>query len=199
MRKFLLTLIMLVAIAGGGYLYGYNSLHSKEETVFQSWGDVEATLQRRADLIPNLVATVQGYAAHERETLDSLTKARTTAMAIQMKPGDLSNAQAMEKFTAAQGEIGMALSRTMISVEAYPDLKASENFSQLQHQLEGTENRINVARQRYNDAVRTFNAALRRLPEKWFNERYFQLEPKEYFKATAATQDVPQVSFPSGQ
>lgn len=199
MRSFLFVLIALVALVGAGFIYGYNSLSTKEEAVFQAWSDIEATLQRRADLIPNLVSTVQGYASHERDTLESLTKARTNAMSMQMRPTDLSNAQAMEQFSAAQSEIGVALSRAMITVEAYPDLKASENFSQLQHQLEGTENRINVARQRYNDAVRTFNSALRRLPEKWFNERFLHLESKEYFKATAASQEVPQVSFPSGQ
>ena len=153
MRGILSTLIIVAVIAGVGFFYGYNSLNSKEEGVFQAWADVESTLQRRADLIPNLVESVKGYAAHEKELIEFLGRARASAMSVQMKPGDLSNVQAMEQFAAAQGEVGVALSRAMITVENYPDLKASQNFLQLQHQLEGTENRINVARQRYNDAV----------------------------------------------
>lgn len=199
MRGILSTLIIVAVIAGVGFFYGYNSLNSKEEGVFQAWADVESTLQRRADLIPNLVESVKGYAAHEKELIEFLGRARASAMSVQMKPGDLSNAQAMEQFAAAQGEVGVALGRAMITVENYPDLKASQNFLQLQHQLEGTENRINVARQRYNDAVRTFNTALRRYPEKWFNENYFQLEHKEYFKAATSAKEVPKVSFTSEQ
>lgn len=174
---------------------GYNSLQTKEETVFKAWGDIEATLQRRADLIPNLVATVKGYAQHEQETLQKVIEARAKATSIQLSPADLSNPAAMQQLQAAQGELSSALSRLMVVVERYPDLKANQSFLDLQNQLEGTENRINVARQRYNEAVEMFNGSIRKFPESLTNKILLHLEKKEYFKAEETAKAVPKVTF----
>ncbi|MBW6521188.1 MAG: LemA family protein [Desulfoarculaceae bacterium] len=174
---------------------GYNSLQTKEETVFKAWSDIESTLQRRADLIPNLVATVKGYAQHEQETLQQVIEARSRATSIQLSPADLSNPAAMEQLQAAQGELSSALSRLMVVVERYPELKANQGFLDLQNQLEGTENRINVARQRYNEAVEIFNGSIRRLPESLTNKFLLHLEKKEYFKAEEGAKTAPKVTF----
>lgn len=167
----------------------------KEETVFKAWADVESTLQRRADLIPNLVATVKGYASHEQETLEAVINARSKATSVQISPADLSDPAAMQQLTAAQGGLTSALSKLMLVVERYPDLKANQNFLDLQNQLEGTENRINVARQRYNAAVELFNGSIRKFPESLTNNFILKLERKEYYKADEAAQTVPQVNF----
>lgn len=174
---------------------GYNSLQLKEETVFKAWSDIESTLQRRADLIPNLVATVKGYAAHEQETLQQVVEARSKATSIQLSPADLSNPATMQQLQAAQGELSSALSRLMVVVERYPDLKANQGFLDLQNQLEGTENRINVARQRYNETVEMFNGSIRRFPESLTNKFLLHLEKKEYFKADEAAKVAPKVTF----
>ena len=174
---------------------GYNSLQMKEEQVFKAWADVEATLQRRADLIPNLVATVEGYASHERETLEAVVNARAKATSVQLKPDDLANQAAMQQLAAAQGGLSSALSRLMVVVERYPDLKANQNFLDLQNQLEGTENRINVARQRYNAAVEDFNGSIRRFPQSFTNSLLLRLDRKEYYQADTAAQAAPQVKF----
>lgn len=174
---------------------GYNSLQIQEEQVFKAWADVEATLQRRADLIPNLVATVKGYAAHEKETLEAVINARSKATSVQLAPADLSNPAAMQQLATAQGGLTSALSRLMLVVERYPDLKANQNFLDLQNQLEGTENRINVARQRYNGAVEGFNAAIRTFPQSLTNNFILKLDRKEYYKADEAAKTVPQVNF----
>ncbi len=174
---------------------GYNSLQLKEETVFKAWSDIESTLQRRADLIPNLVATVKGYAEHEQETLQQVIEARSKATSIQLSPADLSNPAAMQQLQAAQGELSSALSRLMVVVERYPDLKANQGFLDLQNQLEGTENRINVARQRYNETVEMFNGSIRRFPESLTNKFLLHLEKKEYFKADEAAKVAPKVTF----
>jgi LemA protein len=174
---------------------GYNSLQMKEEQVFKAWADVEATLQRRADLIPNLVATVQGYAAHERETLEAVINARAKATSVQLSPEDLSSQAAMQQLATAQGGLTSALSKLMLVVERYPDLKANQNFLDLQNQLEGTENRINVARQRYNGAVEDFNGSIRRFPQSLTNSLLLKLDRKEYYKADEGAQAAPQVNF----
>ena len=174
---------------------GYNSLQTKEETVFKAWGDIEATLQRRADLIPNLVATVKGYAQHEQETLQKVVEARAKATSVQLSPADLSNPAAMQQFRTSQGELSSALSRLMVVVEKYPDLKANQNFLDLQNQLEGTENRINVARQRYNEAAELFNGSIRKFPESLTNKFLLHLAKKEYFKADEAAKAAPKVTF----
>lgn len=186
-------LLLLVPLLFTGC--GYNSLQIKEEQVFKAWADVEATLQRRADLIPNLVATVKGYAAHEKETLEAVVNARAKATSVQLTPGDLSNQAAMQQLAAAQGGLTSALSKLMVVVERYPDLKANQNFMDLQNQLEGTENRINVARQRYNAAVEDFNGSIRRFPQSLTNSLLLKLDRKEYFKADETAQAVPQVNF----
>ena len=174
---------------------GYNSLQMKEEQVFKAWADVEATLQRRADLIPNLVATVQGYAAQEKETLEAVINARAKATSVQLSPEDLSSQAAMQQLATAQGGLTSALSKLMLVVERYPDLKANQNFLDLQNQLEGTENRINVARQRYNGAVEDFNGSIRRFPQSLTNSLLLKLDRKEYYKADEGAQAAPQVNF----
>ncbi|MBM9604553.1 LemA family protein [Desulfopila inferna] len=191
-RRILLFILLPLFLLSG---CGYNSLQLKEERVLQAWADIEATLQRRADLIPNIVETVKGYAAHERETLEAVVNARAKATSVNLSPGDLSDAQAMNRLQEAQGGLSSALSRLMVVVERYPDLKANQNFLDLQNQLEGTENRINVARQRYNQAVGEFNAAIRKFPYNLTNNFLLHLDRKEYFEAEEGARQVPQVSF----
>ena len=188
-----MTLLFFTLFLLGGC--GYNSLQVQEEGVSKAWADVEATLQRRADLVPNLVETVKGYAQHEADTLEAVVNARSKATSIQLSPDDLSNPAAMNKFQEAQGNLTSALSRLMLVVERYPDLKANQNFLDLQNQLEGTENRINVARQRYNQAVETFNSSIRKFPASLTNSLLLHLERKEYFKADAEAKAVPKVKF----
>ncbi|MDY6830305.1 MAG: LemA family protein [Thermodesulfobacteriota bacterium] len=192
--RFSLIFIILVSVSALSGC-GYNTMQQYEEAVFKSWGDVEASLQRRADLIPNLVETVKGYASHEQETLEAVIEARSKATSVTLSPGDLSNAAAMQRLQAAQGELSSALSRLMVVVERYPDLKANMNFMDLQNQLEGTENRINVARQRYNEAVATFNYAIRKFPNNLTNSLLLHLERKEYFKADEGATAVPKIDF----
>lgn len=188
----LLTLVMTLTLVSG---CGYNSLQSKEEGVFKAWGDIESSLQRRADLIPNLVETVKGYAKHEKETLEAVINARAKATSVQITAKDLSNPAAMQQLQESQGGLNSALARLMVVAEQYPDLKANQNFLDLQTQLEGTENRINVARQRYNQAVETFNAAIRKFPESLTNKFLLHLERKEYFKAEPQAKEAPKVKF----
>jgi len=194
MKSFITTLLLLT-LSTLLSSCGYNSLQVKEETVFKAWADIESTMQRRADLIPNLVETVKGYAKHERETLEEVIKARAQATSVQVSAADLSNPQAMQQFQAAQTGLTSALSKLMLVVERYPDLKANENFLNLQSQLEGTENRINVARQRYNKAVSDFNGSIRKFPANLTNNFLLHLEKKEYFKADERAKTVPKVSF----
>ncbi len=193
MRKLKILILILAAAALTGC--GYNSMQRNEETVYRAWGDLESQLQRRADLIPNLVQVVKGYAAHEQETLQAVIEARAKATSVQLTPEMLSDPNALGKFQAAQGTLTSALSRLMVVVERYPDLKANQNFLDLQHQLEGTENRISVARQRYNQAVERFNFSIRRFPNSLTNNIMLNLERKEYYKADEASQEVPKVEF----
>jgi LemA protein len=174
---------------------GYNTMQQQEEKVFKAWGDIEATLQRRADLIPNLVETVKGYAAHERETLEAVINARAKATGIKLSADDLSDPAALQKLQQAQGQLSSALSRLLVVAEQYPDLKANENFKDLQNQLEGTENRINVARQRYNQTVEEFNGSIRSFPNSLTNSLLLHLKRKEYIKADEAAQAAPKVKF----
>ena len=195
MKKILtrLAVVLVAAMAATGC--GYNAMQQQEEEVFKAWGDRESALQRRADLIPNLVQVVKGYAKHERETLTAVIEARAKATSVQINAKDLGNMQAVQKFQQAQGEISSALGRLMVVVERYPDLKANENFRDLMHQLEGTENRINVARVRYNEAVKTFNYSIRSFPNSLTNGILLHLEKKEYFKADEAARKAPEVKF----
>ena len=188
----LITAVMTLTLVTG---CGYNALQTKEEAVFKAWADIESSLQRRADLIPNLVETVKGYATHEKDTLEAVITARSKATSVQIAPKDLSNPAAMQQLQEAQGGLSSALSRLMVVVEQYPDLKANQNFLDLQSQLEGTENRINVARQRYNQTVEAFNGAIRAFPESLTNKLLLHLERKEYFKAEPQAKEVPKVKF----
>ena len=187
-------LVTAVAIVAAALFFAYNGLLGKEEAVFAAWANVESTVQRRADLIPNLVSTVKGYAQHEQETLNQVVEARAKATRP-IDPKDLSNPAAMQQFQDSQAALGSALSRLIAISENYPDLKANQNFLDLQNQLEGTENRINVARERYNGAVEVFNGSIRRFPESLTNKFLLHLERKEYFKAAPQAQAAPQVKF----
>ena len=190
-HRIIVLMILLFSLAG----CGYNEIQRNEEAVIAAWGDVEATYQRRADLIPNLVETVKAYASHEKETLQAVTDARARVGQIKISPENLGDAAAVEKYVAAQGQMSSALSRLLVVAENYPDLKASQNFRDLQHQLEGTENRINVARQRYNDSVRIFNSSIRTFPNYLTNKLLLHLERKEPFKAEAGAAQAPKVTF----
>ena len=174
---------------------GYNTMQQNEEAVNRAWGDLESQLQRRADLVPNLVATVKGAANFEKETLQAVIEARAKATSIQLTPEMLSDPDAMSKFQSAQGELSSSLSRLLVAVERYPELKATQNFRDLQVQLEGTENRISVARQRYNEAVQVFNSSIRVFPNSLTNSLVLKLKPKAHFKADEAARAVPKVSF----
>jgi LemA protein len=188
-----LTLILVVLLFISGC--GYNTIQTNEEAVKATWGDVEAAYQRRNDLIPNLVEVVKAYAKHEKETLTAVTEARAKVGSIQMNKELLENPEAFSQFQAAQGAMSSALSRLMVVVERYPDLKANQNFQDLQHQLEGTENRINVARVRYNKAVQIFNGSIRTFPNNLTNKILLGLKLKEPFKAEAGAEKAPQVKF----
>jgi len=174
---------------------GYNSMQQKEENVFKEWGNLEAQLQRRSDLIPNLVATVKGSAKHESETLQAVIEARAKATSTTLSVNNLGDAASMQQFQAAQNSLSSSLSKLMVVVEKYPDLKANQSFIDLQHQLEGTENRITVARKRYNDSVSTFNFSIRKFPNSLTNNMMLNLERKEYFKADEGAKDSPKVEF----
>jgi LemA protein len=192
-KKLWMILGALVILSASGC--GYNTMQTNEEAVKAAWGDVEATYQRRNDLIPNLVEVVKGYASHEKETLTAVTEARAKVGTIQMSKDMLDDPQALARFQSAQGEMTSALSKLMVVVEKYPDLKANQNFQDLQHQLEGTENRINVARTRYNKAVEVFNSSIRIFPNSLTNSLLLHLKLKEPFKAEPGAEKAPQVKF----
>jgi LemA protein len=174
---------------------GYNTMQGQEEAVFAAWGDVEAAYQRRADLIPNLVEVVKGYAKHEAETLKAVTEARAKVGSVQVSKDLVNNPKSLEMFQQAQNQLSSALSRLMVVVEKYPDLKANQNFLDLQNQLEGTENRINVARVRYNKAVQEFNTSIRSFPNSLTNSLLLHLTRKEPFKADEGAKISPKVKF----
>lgn len=188
MMPFILLLMLLSSC-------GYNTMQANEEAVTAAWGNVESSYQRRADLIPNLVEVVKGYAKHEADTLKAVTEARAKVGSMQVSKDVLNNPQSMNKFQQAQGELSGALSRLMVVVEKYPDLKANQNFLDLQKQLEGTENRINVARERYNQAVQVFNTSIRTFPNSLTNSMMLHLQRKEPFKAEEGAKVAPKVKF----
>jgi len=190
-----LFLLLLTVMLSGVYGCGYNTMQANEEAVKAAWGDVESAYQRRNDLIPNLVEVVKGYAKHEKETLQAVTEARAKVGSIQMSKALLDDPKAFTQFQEAQGAMSSALSRLMVVVEQYPDLKANQNFLDLQHQLEGTENRINVARSRYNKTVETFNTSIRIFPNSITNSMLLHLKLKEPFKAEAGAEKAPKVEF----
>lgn len=187
-----ILLVILIVIAGYGCT-SYNSLVQKEETVRSAWSNVETQYQRRADLIPNLVNTVKGYAAHESQTLTAVTEARAGATSVTLSIDELTP-ERMAQFQQAQSQLQSALGRLLAVAENYPDLKANRNFEELQAQLEGTENRITVARQDYNRVAQAYNTAVRTFPMNLV-AGMFGFGQKPYFDAAPGTETAPVVSF----
>ncbi|OJV20665.1 MAG: LemA family protein [Bacteroidetes bacterium 41-46] len=197
--KFSKGLITLLVVLGAVLLVflwaknAFNSMVTKEEGVTSAWAQVENVYQRRADLIPNLVATVKGYAAHEQETLEGVVNARAKATQTTIDPTNLTE-ESLKQFQAAQGELGSALQRLMVVVERYPDLKANQSFLELQAQLEGTENRITVERQKFNETARAYNTYIRQFPKNILSG-IFGFERKAYFEAVQGAEEAPKVEF----
>lgn len=188
--------LIVVAILVISFVSMYNGLVGLDESVNEKWAQVQNVYQRRLDLVPNLVNTVKGYAKHERETLESVVQARAAAtkMTPEALQGALNDPQVMQNFQAAQGALGSALSKLLLVVERYPDLKASQNFLALQSQLEGTENRIAVERKRFNEEVRNYNVKVRRFPTKMIAS-LFGFEKKVMFEAEEGAETAPEVGF----
>jgi len=172
----------------------YNDIVAREQAVNAQWAKVESSYQRRADLVPNLVNTVKGYAAHEKETLEAVTASRAQVGSVQASPDILNKPAEFEKFQQAQASFSNALSRLLVVVERYPDLKANQNFMDLQSQLEGTENRINVERNRFNDAAQSYNVRIKQFPAVIF-ARMFGFQEKQYFRAATGSDRAPTVDF----
>ena len=196
MKKGTITLLVigvLILIIVGGTLTTYNGLIAKDEAVATAWGNIQSQYQRRADLIPNLVSTVKGYAKHESETLENVLAARAKATQVTINSDNLTP-EKLKQYQAAQGELSQALGRLMAVSENYPNLKANENFSELQAQLEGTENRINESRQIYNSAVQTYNVSVRRFPAN-IVAGMFGFDKKNQFEAEAGAEKAPKVEF----
>lgn len=185
--------VALVVIVIMWAVGAYNGMVTLDEGVQGKWADVETQYQRRADLIPNLVSTVKGYAAHESETLESVVKARSEASSVKVDPENLTPEQLTE-YQKAQSGVSSALGRLMVVVEKYPDLKANQNFMELQSQLEGTENRINVARRDFNEAAKNYNTVIRSFPKNIF-AGMFGFEKKAYFEAEKGAETAPKVEF----
>ena len=187
------TAILTIAAALTLSSCNYNGMVEREEAVSQAWSNVENQYQRRADLIPNLVATVKGYAAHEQETLQAVTAARANATALSIDPST-STPEQVAAWMKAQNEVGSALGRLIAISESYPDLKASQNFLELQTQLEGTENRISTERRKYNEEVRGYNASIRRFPTNLI-AGHFGFDKMTMFEAQEGAEVVPVVEF----
>lgn len=196
MKKGLTVLIIVAAILLGGFLWVknvYNQMVVSDESVQAAWAQVENVYQRRADLIPNLVETVKGYAAHESATLENVVAARAKATQVTVDPSDLTP-EALAQFNQAQGELSAALGRLLLIKESYPELKANQNFLELQAQLEGTENRIATERMKYNEAAKYFNTGIRQFPDN-IVASIFGFEKKGYFEAQAGAETAPKVEF----
>ena len=193
MKKSTIIIIAVAALVAVWGISSYNGLVSMDEGVQNKWADVETQYQRRADLIPNLVNTVKGYAAHESETLQAVVEARAKATSMNIDPSNMS-AEQIANFQKAQDGVSSALSRLLVTVEKYPDLKANENFKELQVQLEGTENRISVARRDYNESARKYNTTLRSFPKNIL-AGMFGFEKKAYFEAQEGSEQAPTVQF----
>lgn len=187
----LIVIVAVILIFGVWMVAKYNGLVKMEEGVKSQWSNVENVYQRRMDLIPNLVNTVKGYAAHEKEALQSVVEARAKATQLQINPSD---AASMQKFEATQNELSSSLSRLMMVVERYPDLKANQNFLELQAQLEGTENRISTERRKFNEKAQNYNTYRRRFPNNII-AGMFNFEEKTYFKAQDQASTAPKVEF----
>ena len=191
-RRFgLLAPVAALSLAG----CGLNSVPTAEENVNAKWGDLQADYQRRSDLIPNLVATVKGYAQQEKSVLTEVTEARANAGRVQLNASDLSDPAKVQAFNEAQGRLTQAIIPLQRLQEAYPDLKSNANFLALQDQLEGTENRINASRRDYNEAVQSYNTRIRTFPDAIGAKVFYGAKPKVPFAATAAAQEAPSVNF----
>lgn len=189
-----IAIIVVLLFAGYSWVKGtYNTMVTQDEGVKTAWSQVENQYQRRMDLIPNLVNTVKGYATHEKETLEGVVSARAEATKTTIDPSNL-NEESMKKFQAAQGELSSALSHLMLVIERYPDLKANQNFSELQAQLEGTENRISVERKRFNETAQSYNTYIRSFPTNIL-AGMFGFQPKAYFSAESGAEKAPKVEF----
>ena len=187
----ILPLVAAALLAG----CGFQSIPQSENAVAAAWGEVENQYQRRADLVPNLVETVKGYASHERETLEAVVNARASATQVKLSVDELTP-ENMKRFEAAQGELRSALGRLLAVAENYPQLRANENFRDLQAQLEGTENRIAIARRRYIEQVQQFNNLVTVPPTSWTNSLFYKKQPKAQFTATTqGAEKAPQVKF----
>ena len=190
-----LAVVALVVLGAVGWFVSVgNDLVAKDQAVQESWAQVQNVYQRRADLIPNLVETVKGFAAQERTVLEEVTRARAAASSIQITPEVLNDPAALRKFQEVQSQLGSALSRLLVTVERYPELKSNQNFLALQSQLEGTENRIAVERRRYNETVREYNTAVRRFPAS-IVASFRGFREKAFFEATPGSQTPPAVKF----
>ena len=192
MKKWIILIIIAVA-AGLGLMSSYNGLVKAETEIDSVWANVESSYQRRADLIPNLVNTVKGQANFEQQTLTNVIEARAKATQTKIDPSNLTEEQ-LNEFQQNQNQVGSALSRLLVTVEQYPQLKANEGFMNLQAQLEGTENRINVARNKFNEAARIYNEKVRQFPTK-LAAMIFGFKAKPYFKSTAGAENAPTVNF----
>ena len=187
----LLAPLAALALAG----CGLNSVPTAEEQVNAAWGDLQADYQRRADLIPNLVETVRGYAQQERTVLTEVTEARASATRVQLSAEDLDDPAKVRAFAEAQGRLSAAILPLQRMQEAYPDLKSNQNFLALQDQLEGSENRINTSRRDYNEAVRQYNTTIRTFPDAIGARIFYGAKPKVPFEAAASAQEAPKVDF----
>ena len=192
MKRFKIVLIALISAVLFSSC-GYNKMVEMDEQVTSQWAQVENVYQRRADLIPNLVNTVKGYAEHEQETLTGVIEARSKATSVNIDPSNL-NPQTLQQFNQAQEGLSSALSRLMVVVERYPDLKANENFRDLQAQLEGTENRIATERRKFNQTTQSYNAYIRKFPQVIYSG-WFGFEKKTYFEAQQGAEKAPEVQF----
>ena len=193
MKKSTIIIIAVVAVIVIWAVSMYNGLVTMDESVNSQWANVETQYQRRADLIPNLVNTVKGYASHEKETLEGVVEARSKATQMQVNANDLTP-EKLAEYQKAQGAVTSALGKLLAITENYPDLKANQNFLELQAQLEGTENRINVARTNFNNAAQAYNTAIRRFPKSLFASM-FGFDKHAYFEAAEGTETAPTVSF----
>src|SRR5688572_21083857 len=193
--NFALRFLALAALAASLSACGINTIPTYDEQAKAAWSQVLNQYQRRADLIPNLVETVKGYAAHEREVLTEVVEARARATQMTIPEDILTDPEAFQRFQEAQGEIGAALSRLIAITENYPDLKSNQNFLALQSQLEGTENRIAVARRDYIAAVQQYNTEIRTIPGRWWNALMYQAEPMANFTVAEEVTRVPEVDF----
>lgn len=193
LSKSLIAIIAAVVIIGAWAASGYNSMVQEEEKATTAFANLQSAYQRRADLIPNLVETVKGYASHEKQTLEDVVNARTKATSVNIDPENLTP-EKLKEFQQAQGELSTALGRLIAIQENYPDLKANENFRDLQVQLEGTENRINESRNKYNNQVQQYNVAIRSFPKNIL-AGLFGFQKKDKFEAEAGAEKAPKVQF----